>query len=263
MTDPHPLTFQVPENPDYDPLVVADAARQHRIIVPWSGGLDSTTLAVQAVQTGAPVLLVSFTSGQPWDSGEARARTFIKERTPELAPLQHVHVHLDPAPAVFHHVQVGRNQKMIEWCAEYTEGMRGYEVWLGWLDGETLPAGGDKSHHLLAYLQEAHPRLNLQLPYRLLTKPDLVRWWLDEKRIEQAAHLYSCFTGGTVPCGRCQACFRFWAAFAALGVHDVIPWRGRVMFDAQVAKYERKAYVSSRRRRQDHEAIRVYRDLTS
>ncbi len=255
----------VPENPDADWGVVTEAADRVRILIPWSGGLDSTTLVVMAVQAGFHVSTFAVTAGQPWDSGEARARHFIAEALPEFDQLgNQITMHLDKAAVVYDHIQVGRNAQIIHQLAllaDKPEHDNLYEIWLGWLDGETTIASGDKSHFVLSHMQLTHPTIRLALPLRFMTKADLVRWWAKQNRVDDAAHLYSCFVGGTVPCGHCQACFRFFAGFAAAGYHEAIPWLGRIDFDAHLEKYEDKEYRSVGRERDMGRAIWVYRQL--
>ncbi len=230
-----------------------------RIIVPWSGGLDSTTLAVMAVQAGFNVILISASMGQPWDSSERRARHFIEKAIPELQPLQKVEVGLDKPEAVYGHIQLGRNVAIGRYAASYADSLGGVaEVWLAWLDGETNIAAGDKSHVVLDLMQVDY-RSRFALPLRFMTKVDLVDWWLSHGRVDDAAITYSCFTGGTQPCGRCQACFRFYVPFAVTGYTDRIPWLHKADFpEAIIDKYRGKEYTSARRAQQTLQAIALW-----
>ena len=253
------LVAAVPENPDADWQAVARAETELKIVVPWSGGLDSTTLAVMAVQAGFQTTLVSVTAGQPWDSGERRARHFIEQQIPELREATKVEMRLEPSTSVYDHIQLGRNVNIIRRVAELAQHTEGHtEIWLGWLDGETTIAAGDKSHLVLDRLQAEIGRdIRLALPIRFMTKTDLVSWWADQGRLLQASNLYSCFTGGTVPCGHCQACFRFFVGFAASGNGMAIPWLYKAAFpDELLDKYRDKKYTSPRRGDQTRHAIR-------
>ena len=253
------LVAAVPENPEADWQAVKEAEEVMHVIVPWSGGLDSTTLAVMAVQAGFNVTLISATMGQPWDSSERRARHFIKKAIPELEPLVNVEATLNPPEAVYGHIHLGRNVTIGRYAATLGDRLGGVaEVWLAWLDGETNIAAGDKSHVVLDLMQAKH-ETRFALPLRFMTKVDLVDWWLFHGRVDEAANLYSCFTGGTQPCGRCQACFRFYVPFAVTGYIDRIPWLHKADFpEAIIDKYREKTFTSARRAQQTLQAIAIW-----
>ncbi len=232
------LAANVPESPLYDPDRFAAIAANYRIIVPWSGGLDSTTavdLAFEETQ-GENIVLFSTTSGQPWDAGERRARHFIKRDVfPMLQSLEHVEAVLPSATTTYGHVQVGRNIQIINAAANKLGPPLWGEVWLGWLHGETHIADSDKSLAVVDRLTRQTARIHL--PLRHHTKADLVAHWIERGLVERAAQLYSCFVGGPTPCGRCQACFRFYVGFAWHDAEHHLSWLPKADFSKHITKY--------------------------
>lgn len=267
MTSLWSLIEQVPENPAYDEELVRAVGRQGGAVVPWSGGLDSTTAAVMAVEAGLRVVLLSVDAGQPWDNAEARARQFVANAIPELRHLSHHHRRLQVADKVFAHVHVGRNADIVEEAGTVglIEGMRWAEIWLGWLAGEMPLAGGDKSHAAAIWMQYTLPaRYRLHLPLAGMTKADVVGWWVERGRADDALATFSCFAPrGAMPCMTCQACFRTFVAFANHGLHTRLKGWGLHNFAASVEKYERgiaEGRYTGRRADQTAYAIQVLRD---
>lgn len=261
------LLVEVPENPLYNVKAVEAAAQRGCVVVPWSGGLDSTTAVLMALETGANVRLLSVSAGQPWDVPEARARYFVKDALPQLKALPHHAVMLPDAPLIFDHIHVGRNVAIVRAARDLLLSLKREplwaEIWLGWLHGEVPLAGGDKSHTAAALMQTMMPAGWLvHYPTATYTKADLVGWWIHRGMIEQAATTYSCFEPGPLPCGRCQACFRTFVAFAWWGEHERLMAWGKADFSEPIRKY-RKAMTSggrylTRRVEQTMSAIGLY-----
>jgi 7-cyano-7-deazaguanine synthase in queuosine biosynthesis len=258
------LANNVPENPDHAAYQsdTNELIQTGVVVVPWSGGLDSTTAAMWAIETGMKVVLLSCTSGQPWDAGERRARHFIRQEIIELRGLSQVERRLKEAPATYGHIQAGRNFDIgiAAWDVANAEGMWG-EIWMAWVDGEIPIATGDKSRAALTHLQsELGGPFRFVVPTARFTKGALVRWWMDHGLLYKAAKLYSCFVGGPQPCGTCQACFRFWMAFAANRAEGALAWGGWIDFDEHLEKYENKQHSSFARSREEADAIQRYKE---
>lgn len=262
--------YNVPESPDYDEDAVAATGGNFMVVVPWSGGLDSTTAAAMAVEAGLPVTLLAATGGQPWDNAEARARTFVSKAIPGLAEIDRIDVNLPPSPAVYEHIHVGRNVQIAEAAAAvFRDGVTWGEVWLGWLGGEIPLSGGDKSRATLINLDVlAPPYVRFVTPLATMTKADCVAWWKDRGHVGQAAATYSCFGPGPLQCGQCRACFRTFVAFAANGDEGMLRWLHRALldpagFDGWCAHYETKeegSHYTGRRLDQTRRAIARWKE---
>jgi len=202
----------VPENPDLVPRRRAD---KYRVVIPVTGGMDSTTLWWMAIEAGLDPAPVYVDVGQEYAAAELEAASSLCRQ-----PVWLTGTHL---PRRFKHIIPGRNATVIFTVARYMQAAGWWgELWLGNLAGETPAIGGDKSarfmlttQHLLTVLgYDVH----LMSPLRGMDKVDLVRWWQARGQIDLLRNTKSCFDEFARACGKCQTCFRKFVAFTACGV---------------------------------------------
>ncbi|MBO2461594.1 7-cyano-7-deazaguanine synthase [Actinomadura violacea] len=201
------------ENPDWSG---ADFDEALRVVVPMSGGLDSSTLWAMACEADLPAVPVYVDNHAPYTGVEI-------ERARRLTGGQ-LRVLSGPPVAFkqFQHIQVGRNMIMLWTVAGWARDHDWWgELWFGNHAEETKLVGGDKSVRFLATAQHlltaAGHDLRLVSPLGGLTKPDLVRWWAARDRLDEALSTYTCFTGRPEHCGRCWACMQRLLAFTVAG----------------------------------------------
>jgi 7-cyano-7-deazaguanine synthase in queuosine biosynthesis len=72
-----------------------------------------------------------------------------------------------------------------------------------------------------------NPRIEVDTPFRNMSKVDMVRWYLAKDYPVDILKLsLSCYNGDR--CGRCSSCFRRWVSFELNGLEDefmVSPWK--------------------------------------
>ena len=248
--------------------------RRRRIVVPWSGGMDSTTVLLQALETGADVVTLYVDYGQKYMEKEqaitARLRETIQHALPYTLHTWREHVTVDrraaahtvaaALPGAWHHVLPLRNHVVLQEAAILAG--QGGEVWVGYVQEETPYSGGDKS--ILTIIEEtrllASEGVLLVMPIMGMTKSDLVRYAMREEwTYKLLRETVSCLGGNAqTQCGACQACFRRYVAFhAAEKAQDSnVPTHGMQAF---IEKYQREiesgAMESPRRVRDTSAAI--------
>ena len=221
---------QVPENPDGRTLW---RPAEYRVVVPLTGGMDSTTCWQMAIEAGLDPEAVYVDMGQHYMGMELATVRDLLGVTPRV-------IDGPRPPASWKHLLPGRNAAVIFLSALTITGQWG-ELWLGNLAGETPAVGGDKSARFLLTAQQmltcmGHD-VHLLSPLRGLDKTDLVTWWAARGDLETLAQTKSCFHPHLRACGSCQTCFRKLVAFYAAGHADVLEWDGPVDWSEHVAKY--------------------------
>lgn len=194
-----------------------------RIVVPMSGGLDSTTCWRMAEHGNLPVELFYVDTRSAWSQTEKK---LLADRGIDFEVIE--------PTAKFktdRMVQYGRNAVILWLLAEEMQ-RRGWwgEIWFGGHmgpAGESPIRGGDKSHRFLLTFNQllagAEIDVRVSTPLAGLTKPDMLRWLMTNQYINEGYKTFSCFAPiDDRRCGGCNACFKWWAAFASLGipVHD-------------------------------------------
>lgn len=222
----------VPENPE-----AADVtAPGYVVLIPMTGGMDSTTLWGMAVETGVPYELVYVDVGQEYADAELGAIADVTDGEPVTVIRGHV------PERRWRHIIPGRNATILTLLAHHM-GDRWGEVWFGNLAGESPVVGGDKSARFLTTMQHlmtlgGHD-IRLASPVGTWTKADEVRWWAARGRLDTLRRTKTCFAAHARQCGRCQACFRKWVGFAAAGYDPAGMYPDGVDFAEHVAKYRR------------------------
>lgn len=215
--------YNVPENPAFEDKKDNDFA----IVVPLTSGMDSTTLWQMALDSGMPCHAVYLDMGQSYANIEgAMAAAIATDETHNLISL-----HEKGLPfKEFQHILAGRNAIIIDHIAQWMNSNRLWgELWLGNLAGECPIVGGDKSRRFLndiqALLNLRAYDVRIETPLIGMDKPDLVTWWANrghEQMLWFALNTKSCFDPTVQQCGKCQSCFRKWAAFIVKGL-DITP----------------------------------------
>lgn len=178
-----------------------------RILVPVSGGLDSTALYHMALSTGREVVPVYVQAGQEYEGPEidALASLGIEPHKIQIPP---------PEKGTGSHIIFGRNARVIEAIAAYahSEGWWG-ELWFGNVMGESHVVGNDKSSRFMngmqAILFDSGYEVRIVNPLIGLTKADIVAWYV-QNGYEEMFHLIRPCVGkeGRV-CGACSTCAKF------------------------------------------------------
>jgi len=189
-----------------------------RIIIPVSGGLDSSTCYRMARAAGLPVEAVMAATGVPYARRDREAALRLTEGRLHMLEVG------DDWTAVGD-FQIGRNSiivwRLLEWA--HAHGWWG-EVWFGHLGGnylETPIVGGDKSFRWASTMQHMATAngfdFRLSSPLIGMSKADCVSWWAARGWLEDALAARSCFADMPGHCGRCWACLYRYVAFAARG----------------------------------------------
>ncbi len=227
--------LEVPENPEASAMFHVEREDGYRVVVPVTGGLDSTTLWLLAREAGLPVEAVYVRVGAPYERKELDALDRIGIEATVI----------DGASGKlrFGHILVGRNANIIFAIAAMMR-ERGWwgQLWFGNLAGESPAVGGDKSARFLATTQHLLTLrgydVQLCSPLGALDKPDLVRLGQEHAWLDHLVLTVSCFDGErALSCGQCQACFRRVVAFEAAGI-DTYNWFAHEDWSTHVAKYE-------------------------
>lgn len=209
------------ENPDA--AFQAGDDENFLVVVPFSGGLDSTTALVMALEAGLPVVPVYVDTGAGYAAAEIEAcRQLVKRLDyPLMEPLQVVTVDVNYRKHMHH--DTGRNAiiiaRLLDWFPVGTWG----EIWFSstatW--GECPHVGGDKSWRWIADMQALIYALGcdarINTPVGGLTKADEVEYLVQHVGLQFALDARSCYANDEGHCGRCLACFKRAIAFGIAG----------------------------------------------
>lgn len=215
----HSHTFDISE-----PVGSIEIDSDFRIAIPLSGGLDSSTCYEMALDAGLPVVPYYVDTGASYSKQE---RLFLEQRN-----IIHEIIHLPLSYQRDGVIDKGRNAVILFTIAMdmARQGQWG-EIWFGGHlgpAGEAPIRGGDKSHRFLLTFNQLLARKGYDVgvcrPMATMTKADMVAWWMEYRTTEDALDTWSCFDPRPSEsmdgsrCGHCNACFRWWAAFAAHGI---------------------------------------------
>lgn len=184
----------------------------------FSGGLDS--LCSWFLLGNPDTLYV--TTGAPWEFSEIETVQSLGEDILGLEPVIATGPSMVAGIDSDGHIPF-RNLRLVLEAAG-----RGYtRILLGALKGETSRDKTEKfardTSALLTYLEQK--LVSVELPFRGITKTDLVKLYLDRGFDPYYLTLTrSCYSGvireGTVGCGECLACLRRWVAMSNNGLHE-------------------------------------------
>lgn len=206
----------VPENPKYhhvnDPCF--------RVIVPVSGGLDSSTaykLALDTYESKYVVpVYVNYGQSAAMIRMEMEAFESIFNFTPASISLA------SPLTETSQHIVYGRNREILLAIAEFAKKAEWWaDIWFGNLGGETPINEGDKSSRFLLTLQQMMTLKGMDSrvvsPFQALDKPDLVKFW-QYGEYHKLFAMKTCFSDHSHRCSACQTCFRMFAALVECGI---------------------------------------------
>lgn len=206
-----------------------------KVILPWSGGLDSTSSLLMALESGCYVTTVSFNYGQEYVEKEKQAINTIKslvlKNYPQAKELWKEQYFIDISwldctvkkimGGTWDYIFPLRNYFILKEASKLSCKKTYDELWFSCIQGEIPYSGGDKSIVFLSELQKEMVKKNIILitPLIGLNKADIVRWANQKKeRWKVIKKTLSCFTGsGKGQCGKCQACFNRLVGFATAG----------------------------------------------
>lgn len=202
-----------------------------RVVVPLSGGLDSSTCAMMAMEAGLPVTGVYLADDSTLAEGETTAIFNIFGDDDRIELLK---MHLDPVDWITYEgegtdatlIWRARNLVFIMAALEAAQsaGAEWGQIWFGNQSGpgETpIENGGDKGLDFLRYTNDmlAGTGFTVTSPLIGMTKVDEVAWWQSHRILEKSRHAYSCGAKHWRACGRCWQCWRTFCAFLPYGLH--------------------------------------------
>jgi len=228
--------FDVPEKPDNWEFMYRN--RQEEIIVPVSGGLDSTICYYIAKMSGKSVRAFYVDMGQEYAWKEKDALVNLGIDFSVLADVRSDRTGWNERfSKAWKHILPARNFYILSLLAEQAEGPA--TLYFGVLDGEIKERlGGDKSKEFLRMLTHDLARMHpfpvtLELPIQYLTKASEIEYFLGlaevhkleefginnkQEAIDLLTKTVTCFDGTAKQCGRCQACLRRYLAFEYNGI---------------------------------------------
>lgn len=188
-----------------------------RVLLPFSGGLDSYIAYTRAVDNGYDVIAYAVKLNTPYAKLEMDA---IDRLGVPHVMIDHGHWprRWEPYKTRWQHILPLRNLLIIAAVAEADGGLPA-EIWLGATAGEIPDTGGDKSirffeaaDRILSTMPVKH---TLKFPLSGETKTDLVAWWISKgKDPEELKKTITCQAGTEIACGECHACFNRWVALS-------------------------------------------------
>jgi 7-cyano-7-deazaguanine synthase in queuosine biosynthesis len=205
----------VPENPNVAENGVIYDDPEFRVIIAFTGGLDSLTMAEMAHREGLPFDLVYVDMGQEYLESERATASMLAANLYEQ-PLQEL-----AGPELteqWKHIIPGRNEAILTTIGKWARHSWG-EVWFGNLGGESPIISGDKSSRFLLTMQHLYTMEGIDFriasPLRGLDKPDLIRMWDGWGKLATLDSVKSCFHPTLQRCGTCQTCARTLLAYEA------------------------------------------------
>jgi 7-cyano-7-deazaguanine synthase in queuosine biosynthesis len=196
-----------------------------RVLLPFSGGLDSYIAYTRAVDNDYDVIAYAVKLNTPYAEREMKAI--------DLLGVPHIMLdhsgwprRWEPYKTRWQHILPLRNLLIITAIAEADGGLPA-EIWLGATAGEIPEVGGDKSVRFFEtadrILRTMPVRHTLKFPLSNETKTELVAWWIAKgKDPDELRKTVTCQTGTLVPCGECHACFNRWVAMSNNGIKELM-----------------------------------------
>lgn len=192
-----------------------------KVVILFSGGLDSTTLLAMAKKKGYQVVCLFVN----YEQKNRRSEWKVALKLVDLykADLK-LHSALLPIPKASsgllnsefrgvlgtrHSFVPGRNLWLVATAASYAESIEADEVWLGigsYGGFHIFPDSTPLFHRLAAWAVRVSSggKVRLKSPLRWKTKKGVVR--LAKRLGVPVEETYSCYEGNHSPCGECGAC---------------------------------------------------------
>lgn len=196
----------VPENPRYQ--IKKD--NNFRIILPLTGGMDSTTLWKMLEESGENYVPYYVNMGQSYSELELNT---IKEITGIIPKIINIDINFKQ----YKHILLGRNMIIIlKLAEEFKKNNWWGEIWFGNIQGESPIINGDKSRKFFQdinkFLVYHNYDVRIQSPLIGMNKFDQVAYWKN-RDINLFKETKCCFNDKIKQCGYCQSCFRKYVAF--------------------------------------------------
>lgn len=215
-------TRNVVENPDYTPTDDS----QFRVVIPFSGGLDSTFAWRLAEDAGWPTELFYIDTGAAYSNDERGVARMMGAKIRNIEqPVDYVK---------YAHIDLARNAIILHAVARAAtkQGWWGH-IWFGCHGnpGETTIRGGDKSFWFVNLMNrwigefgEELGNWTVQAPLIGLTKADMIRVADDRGWLGYLDRSLSCTEPrwdnhyGSMPCTVCDSCIQRFVAYAEAGL---------------------------------------------
>jgi len=227
----------------------------NKVVLSYSGGMDSTVLLYKAVTMFDEVYTVTFNYGQ-------RHRKEIDVVSSTLHKLKHYNIHnivldlpffkqfngssllddtIDVAKArdAMGHPQTVnyvpyRNTIFLSILAGYAESVGAATVWYGAAQADSVAGFYDGS---IEYLDQFNKitslnRLNnikVEAPLIQMSKSDIIKCGLDNN--VDYKDTWTCYEGQEVSCGECTACALRLKGFVDAGIKDPLPYKKDIPWD--------------------------------
>ena len=233
-----------------------------KIIVLFSGGLDSLAALVQAKQKYGKenVRALYCDLSHRYNEKEAEASRKIShelgilhttDRTLDLGGFERKDAHIPH-----------RNMYLILRAAqELSNGEEGIVILQNTQIGETSVGDRTLKFNRAAekLLNISHPQTKIKViaPFADKTKGEIVRWLLDKVGLDLIKQTIGCFSPENGRCGKCSACFRLFISMESNGIevrdwfnHDILKWKG-------VKEYAKKMLEGEYHPRRARETITI------
>jgi len=231
----------------------------NKVVVPISGGIDSTVLLHHAVKSGDfdEVHAISF------DYGQRHSRELISaEYHAEKLGVNHKLVSLDffkdinTSSLTNPEIEVAktrdvlgdaqtvnyvpfRNQMMLSICCAIAESLGANTVYHGAAQVDTQAGYWDGSNEFMAAinsltsLNRKH-RIKIEAPLIELSKKEIIKWGLELD--VPFSHTWTCYEGKEKACGECTACSSRLQGFIDVGVEDPIEYSREIPWSNLIIK---------------------------
>ena len=207
------------------------ATEAKKVVILYSGGLDSRIMLHLAESMGLDVKLVHYDIGQPYNKKETEAIKKSK-RPVEIRKLDWIRTEKDikskDGNAAGNIMIPGRNLALATMAAST---FLPDEIWMGGLKGEDNKGATDKNYGFIKHTNavfdyvfkpyERTPKLVFPLLERNFGKFEAVKLAYENGLSEEEIlNTSSCLSGEEGNCGRCIVCFRRNFIFKQLGIEE-------------------------------------------
>ena len=231
----------------------------NKVIVPTSGGIDSTVLLHHAAKSGDfdEVHAISFNYGQRHDKEldcacETAFKLKVNYRVIALdffkyittSSLTNPDIDVAKTRDVLGDAQTVnyvpfRNQMMLSICCAYAESVGANTVYHGAAQVDTQAGYWDGSNEFMAAinsltsLNRKH-RIKIEAPLIELSKREIIEWGLELD--VPFSHTWTCYEGKEKACGECTACSSRLQGFIDAGVEDPIEYSREIPWSNLIIK---------------------------
>ncbi len=239
----------------------------NKVVVPVSGGIDSTVLLHHAVKSGISsprhshiipfdeVHAISFNYGQRHDkelvcARETAYKLGVNHKVISLDYFQHINTSSLTNPEIevaltrdvlgdaqtVNYVPF-RNQMMLSICCAIAESLGANTVYHGAAQVDTQAGYWDGSEEFLeainslTSLNRKH-RINIEAPLIEKSKKEIIEWGLELD--VPFSHTWTCYEGQDKACGSCTACSSRLQGFIDAGIRDPLEYSKEIPWDTLI-----------------------------